>query len=98
MADAVETVAAESSPAVVEAPKVDPLQEGPMVTWTREQRNEYRTTGKTPEAPKADPTPAKQSSEAPAESASESETAKQQESTGTQPPHKPKKTAEERIA
>ena len=102
---AVETVAAESSPAVVEAPVVeaapakpaiDPLQEGPMVTWTREQRNEFRTTGKMPEAkPKADPAPAKELSEAKAESVTESETAKQQEH--TEKP-KPKQTAEERIA
>ena len=105
MADAVETVVAESSPVVVEAPAVpakptvDPLQEGPMVTWTREQRNEFRATGKTPETqPKAAPAPAKQSSEAPAESAAASEAAKQQENTEAHRQAKPKQTAEERIA
>ena len=96
----VETVVAESSPAVVEAthepekPKIDPLQEGPMGTWTREQRNEFRSTGKMPEVkPKAAPAPA---SVAPAESVAESETAKQQEHTEKHT-SKPKQTAEQRI-
>ena len=96
----VETVVAESSPAVIEAthepekPKIDPLQEGPMVTWTREQRNEFRSTGKMPEVkPKAAPAPA---SVAPAESDAESETAKQQEHTEKHT-SKPKQTAEQRI-
>ena len=102
MPDAVETVVAESSPAVVEtpaAPQVDPLQEGPMVNWTREQRNEFRSTGKMPEAkPKAEPASAKEPTEAPAESAAESETAQQQEHTEIRTSPKPKQTAEERIA
>ena len=104
MPEAVETVVAESSPAAVEAPatpaapQVDPLQEGPMVTWTREQRDHFRSTGKMPEAPKADSAPAAKPTEAPAESAAESETAKQQEHTETRTPPKPKQTAEERIA
>ena len=98
MPEVVETVAAESSPAVVvEAakPQADPLQEGPMVTWTREQRNEFRTTGKTPEPKAADAASAKASSEAKAESVTESDPAKQQEK-----PEQPRKhqTAEGRIA
>ena len=94
--EAAETVVAESSPAVVEAPAtpekpaIDPLQEGPMVTWTREQRNEFRATGKTPETPKAAPkpkveeaAPSSQTKEPFSESAGAPETPpKQQENTG----------------
>ncbi len=94
MEEAVETVVAESSPAPEAKPKQDPLEMGPMVTWTREQRNEFRTKGTMPEKPKADPAPAPKTSEAPAESAAESEAAKQQEATKS----KPKQTAAERIA
>ena len=102
MPEVAETVVADPSSGIAEVPakpEIDPLQEGPMVGWTRQQRNEFRNTGKMPESkPKADPAPAGKPSEASAESAADSETAQQQEHTEPHAASKPKQTAEERIA
>jgi hypothetical protein len=89
-----QTAVVESS-ATVEALAVD-IERGPMVTWTPEQRTEFRRTGTMPEAPKTEATAASPET-VKVESSSASEAAKPQESTGKKAA-KPHITAEERIS